>query len=99
MKTEGYHWGKDYLSTINMKYRSIYNRLRRIEGQIRALEEMVADDKEERELLVQLEAAKSALSSTIVSLLEEMLKEESLEDGLGYKDRAKVDLLLKFLKK
>lgn len=99
MKTIGYRWGKSNLSTIKMKYQSIYNRLRRIEGQIRAIEEMVAKDKDERELLIQLEAAKSALNSTIVSLLEDMLKENALEDGLGFKDRAKVDLLLKFLKK
>lgn len=55
-----------------MKYQSIYNRLRRIEGQIRGVEEMVAKDRSEQEILIQLEAAKSSLGSTIASLIESM---------------------------
>lgn len=56
-----------------MKHQKIYNRLRRIEGQIRGIEEMVANDRPEEDILIQLEAAKSSIASTIGSLVEEML--------------------------
>lgn len=81
-----------------MKYQSIFNRLRRIEGQIRGIEEMVANDKEEREILIQLEAVKSAVSSTTVALVEQMIKED---DSSGSKslDKSNLDVILHLLKK
>ncbi len=60
-----------------MKHQSVYNRLRRIEGQIRGIEDMVANEKPETEILIQLEAAKSSLSSAISNLVESMLKKNS----------------------
>lgn len=57
-----------------MKHKEIYNRLRRIEGQIRGIEDMVANERPEQELLIQLEAAKSSLAAAIVTLIESMLE-------------------------
>jgi len=76
-----------------MKHQSIYNRLRRIEGSIRGIEEMVAKDKPEREILIQLSAAKSSLSSTIIALIEEMAGPHSAEIK-----KEDFDIVLKFLK-
>lgn len=57
-----------------MKHQAVFNRLRRIEGQIRGIEEMVNSDRLERDILIQLEAVKSSMASTISSLIESMLK-------------------------
>jgi len=62
-----------------MKHQSIYNRLRRIEGQIRGIKDMVVKDRSETDILIQLEAAKSSLSSTISTLIEAMLQKN--DDG------------------
>lgn len=56
-----------------MKYQSTYNRLRRIEGQIRGIEDMVAKDRSPQEILIQLEAVKSSVGSTISNLIENLL--------------------------
>ncbi len=79
-----------------MKYQSLYNRLRRIEGQIRGIEEMVANDKVEQEIIIQLEAAKSSLSSAIVSLIESMLEEK---EGNIILKKDQANSILKILKK
>lgn len=63
-----------------MKHQKIFNRLRRIEGQIRGIEEMLANNRKEEDLLIQLEAARSSVSSTIGSLIEEMLEKPDGED-------------------
>lgn len=67
----------------------ILNRLRRIEGQIRAIEKMVEEDKvEQKQVLMQLSAATSSLENTKIALIEEYTKEkilaslESLSDML-----------------
>jgi len=60
-----------------MKYQSIYNRLKRIEGQVRGVTEMVASDKPEQDILIQLEAARSSLGSTISSFIESLLSIEN----------------------
>jgi len=57
-----------------VRHQQIYNRLRRIEGQIRGVAEMVSADKPEPDIIVQLEAAKSSISSATSSLVEEMLE-------------------------
>jgi len=61
-----------------MRYRNVYNRLRKIEGQVRGIEGMLEKEKSDTEILIQLEAAKSSLSSAHALLIEEMLK---LVDG------------------
>lgn len=57
-----------------MKHQSIYNRLRKIEGQVRGIEEMISSERNDVDVLIQLEAAKSSLSSTISALIEEMVQ-------------------------
>jgi len=79
-----------------MKHKSIYNRLRRIEGQVRGIEEMVASDKDDFEILIQLEAAHSSLSSTIASLIEDSLdKNESGEITLSDRQAKSILRLIK----
>ncbi|HOX41005.1 MAG TPA: metal-sensitive transcriptional regulator [bacterium] len=57
-----------------MKHQPIYNRLRRIEGQIRGIEEMLDKDRADEDVLIQLEAARSSLSSTVSSFLDSMFR-------------------------
>ena len=99
MDRQGYSGGKVELSTGGniMKYQSVYNRLRRIEGQVRGIGEMVANDKSEQELLIQLEAARASLSSAIGSLIEEMLKQD--EGGKVILEETQVRALLRSVKK
>ena len=78
-----------------MKYQSIYNRLRRIEGQIRGIEEMVAKDRPEQEILIQLQAANASLRSTATAFVEQNLKVENDEITIS-KDQ--VTAILQFIK-
>jgi DNA-binding FrmR family transcriptional regulator len=64
MTTRGYTMQKDdYL-----------RRLRRIEGQVRGLQRMVADDEYCIDILTQVSAATKALQSVAVGLLDEHLR-------------------------
>lgn len=80
-----------------MKHQNIYNRLRRIEGQIRGIEEMLDKDRLERDILIQLEAAKSSLASTISALIESMLEKNS--EGKIALLESDVAALLRIIKK
>lgn len=80
-----------------MKHTKLYNRLRRIEGQIRGIEEMVSKDRPEQDLLIQLEAARSSLASAISSLIESML--EKNVDGKVSLDTEQINALLRSIKK
>jgi DNA-binding FrmR family transcriptional regulator len=80
-----------------MKHQSVYNRLRRIEGQVRGIEDMVAKERPHVDILIQLEAAKSSLSSTISSLIEGMV--EVGEDGKITLDQTEVRAILRTMKK
>ena len=80
-----------------MKHQNIYNRLRRIEGQVRGIEEMVSKDRPETDILIQLEAAKSSLSSTISSLIERMV--EVGEDGKVTLTQTEIGAILRSMKK
>jgi DNA-binding FrmR family transcriptional regulator len=80
-----------------MKHQNIYNRLRRIEGQVRGIEEMVSKDRPEPEIIIQLEAAKSSLSSTISSLIERMV--EIGEDGKVTLSQTEIIAILRSVKK
>lgn len=64
-----------------MHYQTIFNRLRRIEGQIRGIEDMIEKDKPEGDIIIQLEAAKSSLSSTIATFVELVVLKNRDEDG------------------
>ncbi|MFA7253179.1 MAG: metal-sensing transcriptional repressor [Patescibacteria group bacterium] len=56
-----------------MKHKNIYSRLRRIEGQIRGIEEMIEKGRSEQEIMIQLQAAKSSIAGAITSFVEGML--------------------------
>ncbi len=79
-----------------MKHQKIYNRLRRIEGQIRGIEDMVSKDRREEDLLIQLEAARSSLASCISSLIESMLKSDQ---GKVVLEEREIKALLRSIKK
>ncbi len=55
--------------------KSLLNRLSRIEGQIRALKEMIADERCADEVLIQASAARGALGQFIARLLESHLSD------------------------
>lgn len=55
----------------------IINRLRRIEGQIRAIQKMVEEEKvEQKQVLIQVSAATSSLENTKIALIEQYTKEK-----------------------
>jgi len=64
------------LRNINssMKNQGIYNRLRKIEGQIRGIEDMLANDRSDTDIMIQLEAVKSSISSAYSSFIEELIQ-------------------------
>jgi len=80
-----------------MRHKKIYNRLRRIEGQIRGIEEMIQNDRKEEDVLIQLEAARSSMASTISSLIESML-DKGLDSKVVLTD-SQIQALLRSIKK
>lgn len=67
----------------------LINRLKRIEGQVKAVQRMIEEDKNEpKQVLTQLTAVISSLETTKIALVEEYTKEkimsslESLSDLL-----------------
>jgi DNA-binding FrmR family transcriptional regulator len=56
-----------------MDQKVINNRLKRIEGQVRGVENMVAENREFNEVVTQLQAIRSALSGLIMVLVEDRL--------------------------
>jgi len=80
-----------------MRHQSIYNRLRRIEGQVRGIEDMVAKEKADSEILIQLEAVHSSIASTISNLIESMMKKN--DQGEIILDDKKVQSILRLIKK
>ena len=63
-----------------MKHQNIYNRLKRVEGQIRGIEEMLQKGRSDQDILIQLQAAKSATSSVLAAFIEPMIRADS-KDG------------------
>ena len=80
-----------------MHHKKIYNRLRRIEGQIRGIEEMLQNDRKEEDILIQLEAARSSMASTISSLIESML-DRGLDDKVVLTEN-QIQALLRSIRK
>ncbi|PJB22678.1 CsoR family transcriptional regulator [Candidatus Dojkabacteria bacterium CG_4_9_14_3_um_filter_150_Dojkabacteria_WS6_41_13] len=55
----------------------LINRLKRIEGQVKAVQRMIEDDKvEAKQTLMQLTAVISSLETTKIALVEEYTKEK-----------------------
>lgn len=65
-----------------MKNQSIYNRLRRIEGQIRGIEDMIDKERPTEEIFIQLVAAKSSLASTLSAFIESLLSEKDANNKI-----------------
>lgn len=79
-----------------MKHQSIFNRLRRIEGQIRGIEEMLTKDRPDDEILMQLEAARSSLGSTVSSFFDSQMIRD--EEGKVVLDDSQVRAILRAIK-
>ncbi len=65
---------------------AITNRLKRIEGQVRGLQKMVAEDKSCEEILIQIGSVKSALHKTGQVILEGHLHHcvlDGIREGKG----------------
>ena len=78
-----------------MKHQSTYNRLRRIEGQIRGIEEMISKDRPTEEIFVQLSAAKSSMSSTLSSFIESLFEKSPDKKSLS---EEQIRLILRSIK-
>jgi DNA-binding FrmR family transcriptional regulator len=84
----------------------IHSRLKKIEGQIRGLQGMIAADKECEQILTQARAAHSALKAVCNLILRVYLikcygkrgEEQSPEDEFNRLDRA-IDMLSRFVDK
>jgi len=54
-----------------MEIPKVHNRLKRIEGQVRGVEEMVALLRSTDDIIIQLSAIRSAVDSLIISIIED----------------------------
>ncbi len=79
----GYHGDK----------RAVLARLRRIEGQVRGIEKMVADDTYCIDVLTQVAAATKALQSVAVQLMEQHLR-HCVSDAIQSDDPAYADQVI-----
>lgn len=70
--------------------RRISNRLNRLEGQVRGIKRMIAEERECGEVLQQLTAARSALQGTIEAYIELMVNDCLLVEDLGVEERRKL---------
>ncbi len=80
-----------------MRYQNIYNRIKRIEGQLRGISEMIASEKPEQDILIQMEAARSSLGSTISATIETQLSNE--KDGKIELTKDQLRAILRAVKK
>ncbi len=77
--------------------KSIYNRLVKIEGQVRGIYGMIEEDRPCKEILYQLLAVKSAVDSVIVLIIKNHLERCRTEE-LDKEDLNEIlDLLVKYL--
>lgn len=79
---------------------AIKNRLKRIEGQVRGILKMMEEEKECKDVISQLSAARSALDRSIASIVAENLQlclEEQSEDAEDTSDivQEAIELLVK----
>jgi DNA-binding FrmR family transcriptional regulator len=78
--------------------KSILNRLKRLEGQIRGLQSMIEQDKDCEEILTQVMAAKSALDQVGLHIIRHAMHECLLDDEDVTRDELIDDALNVFLK-
>ena len=68
----------------------VINRLNRLEGQIRGINRMLAEERDCSEVLQQLSAARSALQAAIEAYTEQMVNDCLLSDNLDKEQRRKL---------
>jgi DNA-binding FrmR family transcriptional regulator len=83
---------------LEVAKKSILNRLKRLEGQIRGLQSMIEQDKECEEVLTQVMAAKSALDQVGLHIIRHAMHECLLEDEDQSRDELIDNALNVFLK-
>ncbi|MGJ8729758.1 metal-sensitive transcriptional regulator [Listeria aquatica] len=76
---------------INEK-QALVNRLRRAEGQVRGLEQMVETERSAKEILTQLAATREALKKVGLAILEEEMRNFEAAGEKG--DQASVEALM-----
>lgn len=80
-----------------MRHENIYNRLKRIEGQVRGVQEMLAKDRADKDILIQLEAIHSSIASSISVLLAGLF--DIQEDGTLKITQEEAETILRLIKK
>lgn len=59
--------------------KNILIRLRRIEGQVRGIQKMITEEKETKQIIIQVQAITSALDSVRTQLIKSELKKEIMK--------------------
>lgn len=73
---------------------AMINRLKRLQGQLHGIETMLMEDRECREVLQQLSAARSAVQSAMLTYMEAYVRECVLEQmDSGVSDRSRREKL------
>ena len=83
------------------EYKRLLNRLKRIEGQIRGISKMVESDAYCNDILIQISAVRSAITSFAGELLESHIKSCVVNDVIAGKSETVdelVDTVIRFIK-
>jgi DNA-binding FrmR family transcriptional regulator len=78
--------------------KSLTNRLNRIEGQVRGINKMVAEDKYCVDIITQISAIKSSLTSVEALILENHLEEHVIKQMKGKDSASAIKEMLKIYK-
>jgi DNA-binding FrmR family transcriptional regulator len=73
------------------------NRLKRIEGQIRGIQDMMLKDRADQDILIQLEAVRSSVASTVAAFIEPMIRANT-KDGRVQLNEDQIRALLRAIK-
>jgi DNA-binding FrmR family transcriptional regulator len=84
--------------TCNQERKRIVNRLKRLEGQIRGLQQMVDSGKDCEAVLTQVMAAKSALNQVGLHIIGHSMKNCLVDDGERSREELIDDAIKVFLK-
>jgi len=78
--------------------KSLTNRLNRIEGQVRGINKMVSEDKYCIDIITQISAIKSSLTSVEALILENHLEEHVVQQMKGKDSASAIKEMLKIYK-
>ena len=78
--------------------KSLTNRLNRIEGQVRGINKMVSEDKYCIDIITQISAIKSSLTSVEALILENHLEEHVVQQMKGKDSTSAIKEMLKIYK-